>query len=69
MKPLKTNDPRVIEILKRNGMPETCTLASLIFEPRELVRLVFECVVGDASADDIELLIGSACEDDAPASA
>ena len=59
MKPLKTNDQRVLEVLKKNGMPDSCMKASIVFEPGDIVRVVFECAVSDASADDLSLLISS----------
>ena len=42
---MKTNDSRVIELLKSLGMPENCTSAEIRFGAGGLVSAVFEKMV------------------------
>ena len=50
---MKTNDPRVIELLKSLGMPENCTSVEIRFGSGGLVSAVFEKLV---TGSEVEIL-------------
>ena len=52
---MKTNDPRVIELLKSLGMPDNCTSAVIRFDAAGLVSAVFEKMVVGSEVEIMRL--------------
>jgi hypothetical protein len=52
-------DPLTQKLLKQLGMPEHCVTATIKFQPRELVKVVWECI---ATRAQIETLTGANLE-------